>query len=229
MIFHPNMSLRETRKEAEKLGCTVKVKDGEGELVFTHPKIDKPFATSINKESIGKAFLSWIKPLTNNKPSLYEGSFQWTVAKAIAFKGQDGSKVSVDDILEYFKYHGLKKAGRKSISDAMAHLNRKKLITRIDYGIYVPSDYLLDFFYPKQQKEQEFEPETTTETTTEPTTEPTTELEPSKEDRLLSAVNKMEEIVSRFEKAVERLEVSEEARDLMGLIKEFAAKSDKIK
>lgn len=240
MKFHPNMSIPETIKKAEEIGCDVNSKHRTGEITFTHPNIEKPYTISASKDTIGKGFLSWIKPalrkneVAMEKPSFYTESFQWAVARAVATKTRENKTSTTESIKQFLEKEGHTGITRKKISDRFSHLYSKKLVYREDAGHYVASDMLINLVFGQEEQampeeETQAESELEFEPDIEDESEETKENEDTKDvfSKLDYIAYKLDSMVDRLDKAsqkleylVNKLEVSQDAKEVLEMLEE---------
>ena len=142
-MLHSNTSIPEAIKIATNLGCVVKNKRRHGEIYFKHKNITKPYLISNNKDSIGKGFLSWIRPLIKEKNKMLdEKSIMYKIAKSVRELVNDQfSEISLDDINNKISEHT-----RKQITDQMTQLVKRGYFSRIDLGKFTPKIKLFEEF-----------------------------------------------------------------------------------
>lgn len=232
---HPNMAIRDVSDVVKRLGGSVHVKRNHGELVFSHPEIKTPYVISINKESIGKTFLSWIKPIMpteeNNSKSkddsylapVNPGTFKWHIAQAMVtiYLRDKPKEIPVDRILRQLMDHDSEFVEkrlilgkmRKQIQDGLIWMRKDDLVERVNIGTYLPKSHIVEFFKSSINTELT----TIEEDIIEPYEEP--KIEQEAETKITSVVNevatpeniqqleqRMEAVLKRFEELTIRFE-----------------------
>lgn len=144
MILHNNMSQREAKKLARYLGCTVEPKHKNGEIVFTHPAIEKPYTVSVSNKDIGPGFISWIKPIYNrDKPKPKEklprpGTLTRRIMNVCMELGTYNNEVHPKEVHKH-----LPDVTYRQVLDGMNSLySQNHVLIRIRTGVYVITRYI---------------------------------------------------------------------------------------
>lgn len=234
--FHHNMSVKEAAKIAMDYGFNVETKHRHGEIVFTHPKLKGNWTISINKNEIGRGFLSWAKPVFEDgeekKEGRFQASFQKVIAEIIAKRSREDKITTVDNVLEELNYE----IPRKKASDTLIHIYKKGLSERVDIGVYKATELLLDLIpedKPESESSQPVEAEESTPIEQETASEEAVgveieEIEEPKTENIVSKfeekINQLEKLCDRLESVLKRFEETEEMKEIVEMFKEIIEK-----
>lgn len=221
-MLHPNYSIKKAQKLSEILGCTVKPKKRHGELVFTHPKILTPYVISVNKESIGKGFLSWIKPaLGVQTDTLRENTKIWKMARTVF--NHDNDVITISDLFEEIGMYG-----RKNTNDILVHLAKKGYLERITKGKYRKTSKLIKLFFKYDENNYDIiEKDNKTDNILSENKQSNKEdkIKKDKDDIKLDAIlDKFDKIANRLESLLDRFETESDLRDLVVMFEDTIKK-----
>ncbi len=205
--IYPEMAVHDINRVALELGCEVIIGNRQGEIILKHPEINSSLLLSADEKMQGAKFTDWAGILISNHKERFAmlnlQSKQGRVAGSLHRMSYPDKTITLDELMTDFE--GV--YTRKQVADWMSHLVRRGYVERVAPGRYRTTQILsqaAEAYSQDQVKDDNFKPPRGSSRTADLSET----AKPGKKKTGQGSIEApgLEELISRLENAVERLE-----------------------